>query len=383
MRRLLSFVLTTILLVFGMAEITAVSADASGHLERQQRVLFISSYGFSNYAVSDLLSGFESGIGDYNVDISYEFMDSDKYFSSTDLSNFDKYLKYKIYTTKGYDIVVVADDPALRYAINNRNELFPDIPMVFMGVNSKTEAITASAMKNATGIAESPDFEGNYQLIKQLFPNRKNIVVLVDSSPTGLSDFVEFMKFKENHEDLSSTVINTSYYTANGLKEVLNNLGDDDVILFLDFGADGNGNAYSLQNAASFISENAPSVPIFRLTSADVGFGVLGGISYSYYDAGQIAGEMVCRILDGENADSIPLVLDAVTAPYFEQISMDRFGITYIELPEGAEITNEHDNFAKFYRENTTLTNLVIIIILLMIFIIVLLNIAQKKAYTH
>jgi diguanylate cyclase (GGDEF)-like protein len=350
---------------------------AGDGLERQFRVLFISSYGYSNYSVSDELSGFEAGIGDFNVDISYEFMDAGRFFNSTDTANFNSYLRYKIYTSKSYDIVVVADDPALRYAINNRSKLFPDIPMVFMGINNKTEAVTASAMKNATGIAESPDFEGNYELIKKLFPNRQNLVVVVDASVTGQGDYVEFMKFKENHSELSSTVINTSYYTAKGLKEVLGSLGNNDVILFLDFSADGENNAYSLQNASSFLSEYASEVPIFRVTSADVGYGVLGGISYSYYDAGLMAGKMVRRILGGESADDMSLVLDAVTCPYFEQMSMDKFGITYLDLPEGAEIFNEHNNFAKFYRENTAIANLTIVVVLLMIFIIVMLNISN------
>ncbi len=377
MRRLSRWLFVTLLLAFLLLSTLAMRAMAGDGLERQFRVLFISSYGYSNYSVSDELSGFEAGIGDFNVDISYEFMDAGRFFNSTDTANFNSYLRYKIYTSKSYDIVVVADDPALRYAINNRSKLFPDIPMVFMGINNKTEAVTASAMKNATGIAESPDFEGNYELIKKLFPNRQNLVVVVDASVTGQGDYVEFMKFKENHSELSSTVINTSYYTAKGLKEVLGSLGNNDVILFLDFSADGENNAYSLQNASSFLSEYASEVPIFRVTSADVGYGVLGGISYSYYDAGLMAGKMVRRILGGESADDMSLVLDAVTCPYFEQMSMDKFGITYLDLPEGAEIFNEHNNFAKFYRENTAIANLTIVVVLLMIFIIVMLNISN------
>ncbi len=377
MRRLLRWVVITLSFVILLSGTLAVTAMARATLGRQFRILYISSYSFSNYEVSDQLSGFEAGIGDFNVDISYEFMDSGRYFAASDIENFDRYLRYKIEASNGYDLIVVADDPALRYAINNRSKLFPDVPMVFMGINNQTEAVTAAAMQNATGIAETVDFEGNYALIKELFPNRKNLVVVVDSSVTGLGDYVEFMKFRDAHEELSSSVINTSYYTAEGLKEAFGELGANDVILFLDFNADGENNAYSLQNASTFISENAPNVPIFRVTSADVGFGVLGGLSYSYYDAGKIAGTMVRRILEGDNPDEMPLVLDKLTAPYFEQIVMDKFGITYIQLPENAEILNEHNNFAKFYREHKVIANLVIIVISLMVFIIVMLNISN------
>lgn len=358
---------------------SALRASAEDSLERQFRILFISSYGFSNAAVPDQLEGFEKGIEGVNVDISYEFMDADKYYGSLDLQNFDKFVKYKIYSVRAYDLIVVADDSALRYAINNREELFDDVPLVFMGVNNMTEAITASAMKNATGIAESLNFESNYALMKQLFPTRDHLNVIVDSSVAGQGDYVEFMKFSEKHPEINSTVINTSYYTADGIKEVLEGLGTDDIMLFLDFSIDGEKNAYSLKHASDFLSTYAPDIPIFRLTSTDVGYGVFGGISYSYYDAGRIAGDVSKRILLGEDADSIPLLSSSVSTPYFDQECMDKFGIVYSQLPKGSVVINEHENFAKFYRENTLISNLGIIILILLVAIIALLNATNSK----
>ncbi|WP_026510573.1 ABC transporter substrate binding protein [Butyrivibrio sp. LC3010] len=361
-------------IVFLLFVASALTVSAEDDLERQFRILFISSYGFSNDAVPQQLEGFEKGMEGVNVDISYEFMDADKYYGGLDIQNFDKFIRYKIFSIRNYDLIVVADDPALRYAINNRSELFPDTPLVFLGVNNMTEAVTAAAMRNATGISESLDFEGNYALMKKLFPTRNRINVIVDSSVAGQGDYVEFMKFRDNHPEISSRVINTSYYTANGIKEVLGNLGKDDIILFLDFSIDGQKRAYSLQHASDFISNYAPNVPIFRLTSANIEHGVFGGISYSYYEAGRIAGDVAKRILSGASANSIPLVSSRVTTPFFEQSRMDRFGIGYKELPKESVVINEHDNFAKFYRENTLLSNLVIVIIVLMIIIILLLN---------
>jgi diguanylate cyclase (GGDEF)-like protein len=371
------FLITYSILILLFSSVLKVSAD--GDSERQYRILFISSYGFSNPEVPSQLQGFEDGLGQANVDISYEFMDADKYYGGLDLMNFDKYIRYKVYSIRSFDLLVVADDSALRYAINNRNELFPDTPMVFMGINNRTEAITASAMKNATGIAENLDFEGNYELMKELFPDRTHLYVIVDSTIAGLADYVEFMKFRDSHPEMKSTVINASSYTRNGLRELLGTFESDDIILFLDFSLDGEKNAYSLQNAAEFISEHAPDIPIIRLTSTDIGHGVLGGISYSYYDAGKMAGEISAKILSGESADSIPLVTSAVTATYFEQHSMDKFDLKNSQLPKGATIINEHQTFAKFYRENKLISNLMIVILLLLIVIIVLLNIANNK----
>ncbi len=347
--------------------------------ERQAHILFLSSYGYSNAAVPPQLEGFEKGLEGVNADISYEFMDSDKYYGGIDIQNFDKYLRYKVFAIRDYDLIVVADDPALRYAINNRSLLFPDVPMVFMGINNKTEATTAAAMKNSTGIAESPDFEGNYALMNYLFPERDHINVIVDSSVAGQGDYVEFMKFKDSHPGIKSTIINTSYYTTKGLRELLASLDEDDIILFLDFTLDGDKNNYSLQNAAEFISECAPEIPVFRLASADIGHGVLGGISYSYYDAGRIAGDVAKRILNGESADDMPLLLSSVTTTFFEQGEMDKFRIRYSQLPPDSSIINEHENFDKFYRENRALSNLTIVVVFLMVAIILILNFSNNR----
>ncbi len=357
----------------------AVPSEAKSKKERQFKILYISSYEYSNAEVPPQLQGFEKGLEGINVEINYEFMDAEKYYGALDIQSFDKYLRYKFFSQVKYDLLMVADDPALRYAINNRNDMFSDIPMVFMGVNSKTEAVTAAAMKNSTGIVESLDFEGNYNLMRALFPNRDNVNVIIDASVAGQGDYVEFMKFKELHPELKSHIINTSYYTADGLKELFGSLGSEDIILFLDFTMDGERNSYSLQNASELISQYAPQVPVFRVASADIGHGVLGGISYSYYESGVMAGDMAKQILLGKSPDDFALVDDLLTSPVFEQRAMDKFGVKYSRLPFGSTIINEHRNLARFYRENKAISNLTIIIAILLVAIIFLLFMTARK----
>ena len=372
-RLLISFM--ALVLLFAIA----VPSEAKTKQDRQFKILYISSYEYSNAAVPPQLQGFEKGLEGINAEINYEFMDAEKYYGALDIQTFDKYLRYKFFSQVKYDLLMVADDPALRYAINNRNELFSDIPMVFMGVNSKTEAVTAAALKNSTGIVESLDFEGNYNLMRALFPNRDRFNVIIDASVAGQGDYVEFMKFKELHPELQSHVINTSYYTADGLKELFGSLGSEDIILFLDFTMDGERNSYSLQNASELISQCAPEVPIFRVASADIGHGVLGGISYSYYESGVMAGDIAKQILLGRSPDEFSLVDDRLTSPVFEQRAMDKFGVKYSRLPFGSTIINEHRNLARFYRENKVISNLTIIIAILLVAIILLLFMTARR----
>lgn len=378
--RTVFFRLITIFIFFSMW-FGAITTDAADYSSRQYRILFISSYGFSNAVVPEQLRGFEEGLGDLNYQIDYEFMDSEYYYRSTDIINFERYLSYKYYTQPNFDLIAIADDQALRFLNNHRADIFADKPVVFMGVNNITEATTTSALNGVTGIAEVVEIEENYKLMKKLFPDRNNLVAIVDATIAGQGNFVEFMKFKDTHPELTTKVINTSYYTANGIKEALSDLGANDMILFLDFSIDGENNLYPLQNAASFISAYTHDVPVFRVASAQIGNGVLGGLSYSYYDAGNLAGEMAKSILLGADPDSMPLITTSISKPYFEQAQMDKFGIKYTMLPDDVVIINEKPSIGSFYRENTVVSNLVILIAFLLINTIVILIKSNTRRY--
>ncbi|MBP3198941.1 MAG: diguanylate cyclase [Butyrivibrio sp.] len=374
------FRLITIFIFFSMW-FGAITTNAADYSSRQYRILFISSYGFSNAVVPEQLRGFEEGLGDLNYQIDYEFMDSEYYYRSTDIINFERYLSYKYYTQPNFDLIAIADDQALRFLNNHRADIFKDKPVVFMGVNNITEATTTSALNGVTGIAEVVEIEENYRLMKKLFPDRNNLVAIVDATIAGQGNFVEFMKFKDTHPELTTKVINTSYYTANGIKEALSDLGANDMILFLDFSIDGENNLYPLQNAAAFISAYTDDVPIFRVASAQIENGVLGGLSYSYYDAGELAGEMAKNILLGADPDSMPFITTSISKPYFEQAQMDKFGIKYTMLPDDVVIINEKPSIGSFYRENTVVSNLVILIAFLLINTIVILIKSNTRRY--
>ena len=378
--RTVFFRLITIFIFFSMW-FGAITTNAADYSSRQYRILFISSYGFSNAVVPEQLRGFEEGLGDLNYQIDYEFMDSEYYYRSTDIINFERYLSYKYYTQPNFDLIAIADDQALRFLNNHRADIFKDKPVVFMGVNNITEATTTSALNGVTGIAEVVEIEENYRLMKKLFPDRNNLVAIVDATIAGQGNFVEFMKFKDTHPELTTKVINTSYYTANGIKEALSDLGANDMILFLDFSIDGENNLYPLQNAAAFISAYTDDVPIFRVASAQIENGVLGGLSYSYYDAGELAGEMAKNILLGADPDSMPFITTSISKPYFEQAQMDKFGIKYTMLPDDVVIINEKPSIGSFYRENTVVSNLVILIAFLLINTIVILIKSNTRRY--
>jgi diguanylate cyclase (GGDEF)-like protein len=356
---------------------THVHASGSNDTIIPFNILCICSYNYSYDTVPQHIQGIEAGLGDLSYEITYENMDAKRFYEADDIQEFYNYLSYKIDKIDAhYDLIFVIDDTALRFVINYRNELFGDVPVVFMGINSVSDATTSAALHNVTGISETLDFESNYDLMKALFPDRNEIVVLCDGSNTSSGEYVEFLKFTENHPEISYRVLNASYYTQKGLKRALSELDNNNIIYYLEFSQDGDGNLYTINSASSFVDNNVTNVPVIRLTMANCTNNILGGISYSYTHAGEVAGKMAGKILNGVSADNIALISDTITESYFYQDKMDEFGIKSSQLPADSYIANERFNPIRYYQENALILNLIILIIILLFIIIVI----QAKA---
>ena len=330
-------------------------------------ILLLSSYNFSYSTVNDQFSGFRDGLGTLSYDIDYEFMDSKKFFTQKDLQEFYNFLNYKIRKLPKYDLIVLSDDNAFRFWRNYRQQLFQDTPVVFLGINNIADARRAAEDPNVTGIAEVADYASNYELIHALFPDRKKVVAIVDSSITGIGEYALYVETSEQYPDFTYSVINTGNYSQNGLISALQKLGKDTCILYLDFLEDADGNIYTERTASTLVSENAPGVPIFRISTANMGYGVLGGLIYSHYEAGKKAGEMALQISEGVSPADIPLVDTPFTTPIFDQSELDKYEIKKSALPENAVILNEHWSLIKFYSENVLLANMIVLVILLLI----------------
>ncbi|WP_167562681.1 ABC transporter substrate binding protein [Butyrivibrio fibrisolvens] len=352
---------------------TKVHAESVSTTITPFNILCICSYNYSYQTVPQHIQGLEAGLGNLSYEITYENMDTKRYYEADDIEKFHDYLAYKMdKIDASYDLIFLIDDSALRFGINYREELFGDTPIVFMGINSFSDASTSSALPDVTGIAETLDFEANYDLMQSLFPDRDEIVVLCDASNTSTGEYVEFLKFTEKHPDLNYSVLNASYYTQKGLKRALNELDEKKIIFYLDFSQDGDGNLYTIKSAAAFVNENTNHVPVIRLTMVNCTDNILGGISYSYTAAGEVAGKMAAKILNGVDADNIPLVTETITESYFYQDALDEFGISSAKLPLDSTIADEHFNLIRYYEENALILNLILLIIILLFVIIVI-----------
>jgi hypothetical protein len=149
------------------------------------RVLLISSYhpGFPSFfkqtkAISDVFKP-------VGIRFDVEFMDSKRFPLPQDRQRFLSGLAGKLRQLPPYDVVMAADDNALTLVLEYRDTLLPDVPIVFLGINDVEKAMALDARDDVTGVIESISASDNLQTMASLFPERTNVHIVVDGTPSG------------------------------------------------------------------------------------------------------------------------------------------------------------------------------------------------------
>lgn len=120
------------------------------------------------------------------LSISVEYMDWKGYPTQENLDHLYSYFKYK-YSKKNINLIVATDDAALKFALDNRKELFSDAPVVFCGVNDDGISKLVNGAKAVIGIAEEVDPVGTIKAALKIDPDLKEVYVLYDNSESGIS----------------------------------------------------------------------------------------------------------------------------------------------------------------------------------------------------
>jgi len=311
---------------------------ASG--EDPKKVLFISSYhpGFPTFfqQVKGITSGFEGE----SILLDIEFMDSKRFPDRENLDNFYRSLSTKLSRIEPYDALITGDDNALSFALAHQQELFPDLPIVFMGVNNVNLALEQNANHNITGVIEAVSMKETLELMTRSHPRAKRVFALVDATPSGQGDLATFYQYKDTFTPVILSEISLSDLTFDEFATQLRSLGDEDIVLLLSAYRDKNENSLLFQESLQLIKENL-SRPLYHLWIHGIGDGILGGEVISHYEQGEAAAEIAREVLSGKPIVDITVTNESPNSYIFDYRELQRFGLNIPDLPEGSVILNE------------------------------------------
>ena len=332
-------VLIVCICILSLYGTSAMAAD----LDEKGRVLFISSYSYSWDTVQMQIEGIKDTLGTgYTLD--YEFMDTKRVNDGASKKMFYESLAYRLSRGEPYDVVIVGDDAALQFALQYREILFQNVPIVFEGIND--EELVEKALEDPliTGVVEKLQLEKNIDLALELIPDATKVIAILDDTVTGQAERKRFYSAKKQYPQLSFEELNCSKLTEKSIIRSLNAMSEDTILIFVVMTEDADGNKYSSQQIGAFM-ERYSSVPVFRMVEAGIGSGLLGGNVVSMYRSGEEAANMAKRIMAGERVSMVKPLLESPTEVILDENILRKYEMNLRKIPKETVLLNHEKSF--------------------------------------
>jgi signal transduction histidine kinase/CheY-like chemotaxis protein len=337
-RRRSVFFLVLLCAVFSAFTIP-VRAENSGGSRKQ--VLFINSYGYDFETVPVVMKEVSERLGS-TASIQYLFM-NEKYIGDEEA---EKHLSEELDALTSefrYSAVILGDDAAFDFAVQNRDRYFRNIPLIYEDINSIEKAEKYKNDPLISGVVEAFPMKGTIALAHSVQKNAGRVVVITDNSVSGAGSAAQAMAEQTDFPDLKFELFDTSRMTADEIKEKISAYGNDTILLYTVFNVDGEGRRYMLSEGVRLITE-AADIPVFKADEAGLGEGLLGGYVLSYQSIGRETADLVLAALNGTGPDRVNYRAGSCIYK-FDQKVMDRFKISKSTLPAGSVFINASPGF--------------------------------------
>ena len=247
--------------------------------------------------------------------------------------------KYKYHRPS---VVVALNEGALRVANRYWPDVFSPIPLVVCGMDPQYAQKELDPGVKWTGVFSAPDMEQTLLVALKLYPPGRAIHLLADGTLQGAIVRQQFAQLARAGR------IPVPVFTPGSRESIMGKwqpahvdnyfraLSSTNLILLSEYYVGYRGGNYLSRNLR-LRQLGELHAPVFTIQYDAIGEGVVGGNVVNARRMGEIAGEMVGRILAGEKPGDIP----PVTLPgewVFDHVQLKRWGIAGRSLPEGSRI---------------------------------------------
>ena len=362
-------------LLFSFLLLLTVS-NAFAQDEKKINVLYLNSY-HNGYEWSDtIFDGVQETFhkSGKNIYLQIEYMDSKRYSGDKINEILFNYYKFKFRTTR-FDLIVTSDNNAFEFISRHGDELFPDVPIVFCGIND-VEAGNVPMRHRMTGILEEFDVAANIEMALRFHPGKKRLVVIGDQSLTGVA-IANQVRAQVPYLPPGIQVEFLDDFSLDELLAKVRLAAGNSIFFFIPFYKDVGEAVYSAQDLLEIVWEQT-GVPLYGAWEFLLGHGLVGGKMISGFAHGKAVAAMGLRILDGESPVHIPVTVTPEEPLKFDYRVLMRLGINLKLLPEGSVLINEPSPFYSINRHQFW-TIIISLVILSMVLVLLVINIWERK----
>jgi PAS domain S-box-containing protein len=302
----------------------------------KHKILIIHSHNQGYEWTDNLQAGISKTLSQRkDLELFVEYMDKTRH-SDNDYLNLLESLYYYKYTKKNriFDVIIVADDDAFNFIIERRSNLFPNIPIVFVGVDGFSPEKIINVGK-ITGVEVAAPITETVELALKLNPDIEKIVVV---SGSRLSERILLNEFKEQSETFAHRIEfdYLSELEPEELTKSLKRLGENDIVFYLSYLLTPSGKSLTVAEIMDLIKSSTDAM-IFTIRKFPIEFGAIGGRIVDSYLHGEAAANIALDIINGRNPDNIPLV-KVHNQTVFNGHIISLYGYTEEQLPDSSII---------------------------------------------
>ncbi|WP_175628870.1 ABC transporter substrate binding protein [Bacteroides acidifaciens] len=261
-------------------------------------ILFIQSYTSQTPWHSDLNQGLVKGFREsgVKVNITTEYLDADFWAFNSEKVIMRRFCERA--RERRTDLIVTASDEAFYTLFACGDSLPLQVPVVFFGIKYPDAKLLA-AHPNVCGFTTNPDFDVILRHAQKIFPQRKDVVCVIDNSflsNKGCDDFEEGWEiFQQDNPDYSMKIYNTQNHTTSH------------IIAAICYPSNSYGRiviAPKWSPFLSFVGKNSKA-PVFSTQTVGLTNGVFCAYDSDAYASAFMAGQRASQVLKGTSPLSI------------------------------------------------------------------------------
>jgi signal transduction histidine kinase len=292
-----------------------------------------------------LFSGLREVVARPHTTLYAENLDLSRFKGAAYEQSLKRYLKEK-YQDRPIGVVVTVGAATLELVLHWRAELWPETPVVFALVDEMDFA-RLKPPPDVTGTIVKLGLANSIAVARAVVPELKTIALVGDQWDRQ----VIFRNWKDELPTAAAglNVVEIVGQTMREIRSRVAELPEDSVILYSAIYSDGEGTFYPPSTALGLIAEKA-SRPIVVAAETFLSPGGIGGYVLVPSLIGADAARQAVRILDGDQASSMPAAVTGAVKPIFNWRQMQRWKVSQSDLPVGSEIRFREPTFWERYR---------------------------------
>ena len=201
--------------------------------QEQKKILVLFSYdaNFHIYQQSVVALNHVFQGPEYEIDV--DFLNSKRYPIGALNQNLRDRIAIKSRENGGYDLIIAGNDPAFRLCVDLQEELFPQTPIVFWGVNDQELAFAQDQNPWITGVAENISSDRLFSVINQIHHGPKKMVLLVDNTISGQADLKVCLESLKSFSEIQYEVVQIEKFSKQEFGQFLQTIPSDHILLIV------------------------------------------------------------------------------------------------------------------------------------------------------